>query len=347
LSKLVEEKKTPSVQYVIFNTNSIIHKYQNGFSEILNHQKITENTTYNVYSITKTFTALSVLQLAQQRKIDIEHAAQKYLHDFPYSPEITIRQLLTHAAGIPNPIPISWIHLQDEHEYFDRDKFFSQIFRKNNKTLSRPNEKFSYSNLGYVLLGQLIEKVSGLSFEDYVRTYIIRPLNLEPNELDFTIADTHKHAKGYQKKYSLLNGFLGFFLDRAKFVYRTEGKWVSFRNSYVNGAYYGGLIGSANAITKYLQEFLKPDSILINNELKKILFTENYSNTNKPTGMCMSWFVGFLEGNRYYAHAGGGGGYYSEIRLYPELGIGSVVLFNRTGISDERFLDKLDRFILE
>jgi D-alanyl-D-alanine carboxypeptidase len=62
--------------------------------------------------------------------------------------------------------------------------------------------------------------------------------------------------------------------------------------------------------------------------------------------MCLSWHSGKLNGQRYYTHAGGGGGFYFEIRIYPELGLGSVVMFNRTGMSDIRFLDKTDSYIV-
>ena len=74
-----------------------------------------------------------------------------------------------------------------------------------------------------------------------------------------------------------------------------------------------------------------------------MLFTENLTNEKKPTGMCIAWFSGQLSGKKYFAHAGGGGGYYVEIRIYPDLGMGSLVFFNRTGMSDERFLDKVDK----
>ena len=63
--------------------------------------------------------------------------------------------------------------------------------------------------------------------------------------------------------------------------------------------------------------------------------------------MCLSWFTGELNGNKYFTHAGGGGGYYCEIRIYPDQGLGSVVFFNRTGFSDERYLDKVDKLYFE
>jgi len=346
LTEQVESYKTPSVQYLIFNQDSVIHEFQFGLSDIKNQHQTSKNTTYNAYSVTKTFTALSVLQLAEQKKLDIEQPIKKYLSEFPYSSEITIRQLMTHSAGIPNPIPLSWIHLADEHQSFDRNNFFAKIFMKNNETKSKPNEKYAYSNLGYVILGQLIEKVSGISYEDYVRQNILQPLNIKPNELDFTITNLNQHAKGYHKKYSFSNLILGLLLDKSKYVDTTEGKWNSFKDNYVNGTSYGGLIGTSNAFVRYIQELLKPNCKLITDDYKKMLFTENYTSNNKKTGMCLSWFSGELNGKQYFAHAGGGGGYYCEIRIYPDLGIGSVIMFNRTGMSDERYLDKLDKYFV-
>ena len=346
LIKLTEENNTPSVQYVIFDKDSIIYRCRFGFADIKNRKESRENTTYNAFSVTKTFTALAVMQLAEQKKLDIEQPVKKYLPEFTYSPEITIRQLMTHSAGIPNPIPLSWIHLANEHQSFDRNNFFRQIFLKNNKTKSKPNEKYAYSNLGYVLLGQLIEKVSGLNYEDYIKENILRPLDIKPSELDFTITDTHLHAKGYHKKYSFSWAILGLLIDKSKYVSRTEGKWKLFKDNYVNGASYGGLIGTSNAFVRYVQELLRPNCKLITDDYKKMLFTENYTSDNKATGMCLSWFCGQLNGKQYFAHAGGGGGYYCEIRIYPDLKIGSMIMFNRTGMTDERFLDKVDKYFI-
>lgn len=346
LIKQITDNKTPSVQYTIFNKDSILYKFHGGLADIKNKKKAEENTVYNAFSITKTFTALSILQLAEKKKLDIEQSVKKYLPDFPYSPEITIRQILSHSAGIPNPIPLSWIHLAEEHSSFDGNSFFSQVFAKNKKTKSKPNEKYSYSNLGYIFLGKLIEKTSGLSYEEYVRENILSPLHLEPNELDFTIINPSQHAKGYHKKYSLSNILLGILIDKSKYVDASEGVWVPFKDNYVNGASYGGLIGASSAFVKYLQELLRPNSAIITDTYKKMLFTENLTNDNLSTDMCLSWFSGRLNGQQYFAHAGGGGGYYSEIRMYPDLGIGSVIMFNRTGMTDERFLDKVDKYFI-
>ena len=339
----VSSNKTPSIQYILFNRETIIKKYCSGYANIEKNSFPEGNTTYNGYSVTKTFTALAILQLAEQNRLDLDKHAKIYLTEFPYHSGITIRQLLTHTSGIPNPIPLSWIHLKDEHQTFDRNEFFKNIFAKNNKTKSNPNEKYAYSNLGYVLLGQIIEKVTGITYEQYIRDNIFNRIGLHSNELGFEIADITLQAKGYHKRLSFSNLFLGLLIDKSKFIDHTEGKWNSFNSFYLNGTSYGGLIGTPVAFVKYIQELLTADNRLLSDRYKSMLFTENITNDKKRTGMCLSWFTGQLNGKKYFAHAGGGGGYYCEIRIYPEEGIGSVIFFNRTGMSDERYLDKVDR----
>ncbi len=343
----VAANKTPSVQYILFDEDSIIRRYSHGLADIAGLKEVNVHTTYNAFSVTKTFTALAILQLAEQEKLDIEQPISKYLPDFPYGPAITIRQLLTHSAGLPNPIPLSWIHLTSEHNSFDRNQFFKKVFIKNNRTKSKPNRKYSYSNLGYVLLGQLIEVVSGETYETYINKHIIKKLEVETHGLGFEIEDTGRHAKGYQKKRSFSNFILGFIIDKTKYMGEPEGNWKPFKNFYVNGSAHGGLIGTPDAFVKYIQALLKPNSVLIADNYKRLLFIENRTSDNKPTGMCLSWFTGQLNGHRYFAHAGGGGGYYCEIRIYPDVRMGSVVFFNRTGMSDERFLDKVDKIYFE
>lgn len=343
LLKQVETNKSPSVQYILCDKERIIKRYYIGFADIKEKKGVDNNTTYNVLSVTKTFTALAILQLAEQKKLDIGQPVIKYLTDFQYSPEITIRQLLTHSAGIPNPIPLSWVHLATENKSFDRNQFFRNIFYKNIKIKSKPNEKFAYSNLGYILLGQLIEKVSGVSYEAYIEDNILKKLGIKTNDLGFEIGKTTKHAKGYIKRFSFYNLILSLFIDKSKYMGKSEDGWKPFKNYYVNGAAFGGLIGTPDAFVKYIQELLKSNCQLITDEYKKLLFTENLTNDRKPTGMCIAWFSGQLNGRKYLAHAGGGGGYYVEIRIYPDFGIGSLVFFNRTGMSDERFLDQVDK----
>jgi CubicO group peptidase (beta-lactamase class C family) len=343
---LLSSDKTPSVHYIHFTSENVLYEYCQGFADIKNRIKITDQSVFHACSVTKTFTALAILQLEQEGKLNIENPAKSYWPEFPYPGDITVHQLLSHTAGIPNPIPLRWIHLVDEHSSFDKDSFFESIFNKHRRVMTKPNEKFLYSNLGYVLLGQLIEKISGKSYERFITDDIIYKLGLQPGELGFTIHDFANNVTGYQKNWTFMNLLLGFFLDKSKFMGHAEEKWKPFKTFYINGSSYGGLIGTANSLRKYVQQLLRTDNSLISEEYKNSLFTENHTNDKRSTGMCLSWFCGELDGKKYFAHPGGGGGYYCELRLYPEINRGSVVMFNRTGMSNEKFLDRVDRFFL-
>jgi CubicO group peptidase (beta-lactamase class C family) len=346
LSKLTGSN-TPGVRYSIFNMDGIIHTFESGYADILNKKDISSNNCFHWYSVTKTFTALAVMQLAELKKIDIDNPVKDYLPEFPYSSDITVHQLLSHSAGIPNPVPLSWIHLSSEHKTFDSKTFFRNIFIKNKRTKSKPNDIFSYSNVGYVLLGDLIETVSGMSYENYVVDNIIARLGLKAEDMGFRISDADRLAKGYHKKMSFSNFILGLFIVKKKYFGETEGKWKPFKPFYVNGPSYGGLIGTSEAFIVYLKELMSPDCMLITRDYKKKLFTENHTNNNKPSGMCLSWFTGTLNGVKFFTHAGGGGGFYCEIRIYPEINTGSLIMFNRTGMRDERFLDQVDKYVVK
>lgn len=344
LKQQVGKNNTPSIQYTFFDTDSIIYEFHEGWSDIQAAKAINASTTYNLFSVTKTVTALAVLQLAQAGRLQLNERITKYLYDFPYRGEITIEHLLNHSSGIPNPLPLRWTHLTTEHDVFNRDLFFSAVFKNNNKLKFIPGAKFLYSNLGYVLLGQLIEKVSGKPYEAYVKEHILDKAEIEPEELGFTIAPAI-HAKGYEKRWSVTNSILGLLIDKKRYMGKPEGKWQPFYLFYINGTPYGGMIGSRKGLIKYAQALLKKEEVFLNEQYKNQLFKENWIN-NKATGMAGSWFKGNLKGHTYYAHAGGGGGYYVELRIYPESGIGSVILYNRSGLSDKRILSTTDRFFL-
>lgn len=344
LDAQISENKTPSVQYLFFDIDTILVEYRKGVRNVNSAEPVSASTRYHLYSVTKTFTALAVMQLAQAGKIDLKKPVISYLPGFPYDPAITVEQLLSHTSGIPNPLPLRWIHLESEHAGFDRDRFFRDIFKKHPKLDFAPGTRFKYTNLGYVVLGQLVEEVSGLPFEEYISTNIIDRSGIDRKDLNFTI-DTSAHAVGYQKWFSFNNAIFTFLIDKKKFMGDREGGWKPFKLFYNNGVAYGGMFGTGHALVKYAQTLMKPESPLLSDEYKSTLFTEATVG-GKGTGMANAWFTGTLNGHRYFAHAGGGGGYYVELRVYPELKVGSVVMFNRTGVKDERFLDRLDKSFL-
>ena len=342
LTKQVTEGKTPSVQYTFFNEDRIAYNFSKGYASVEDKVQTGPGTTFPIFSITKTFTALSILQLAEDSYLSLDKPVCDYLPDMPVGKSVTIRHLLTHTSGLSNPLPMNWIHLKEEHHDFNRDRFFQNIILKNAHKSNIPGTRFRYSNLGYVILGQLIEAINNISFEDYIRENILGDLELKHDVLGFNIPHANLHATGYHNKRSFSMLMLRLMMNTSKYMGEPAGKWKPFREVYMNGTSYGGLIANTRGIVKYAQELLKDESALISDENKKLLFTENKTNNGKPTGMCLSWFKGLTGSHTYYSHAGGGGGYYCELRLYPELHSGSFIIFNRSGFSDERFLNQVD-----
>jgi D-alanyl-D-alanine carboxypeptidase len=333
------------VQYRFVSPDSVLFRHDEGLADVIRRVPVSRATTYNGFSVTKTFTAAAILQLVERGALTLDQSAARFLPDCPYSAGIAIRHLLSHSAGIPNPVPLNWIHLREEHACFDRDEFFRAVFGRHYKVKAKPNVRFGYSNLGYVLLGRIIEQLSGRSYEQYVTENILEPIGLSPADLGFVRYDAHQ-ATGYHRRNSFSYLLLGIFLDKSKYMEPGADGWRAFRPYYVHGAAYGGLIGTADGFARYVQALLDPDSGVLSEKSLQMLFSEHILESGKRSGMTLSWFQGELDGHAYYAHAGGGGGYYSEVRIYPELRRGSVILFNRTGMSDERFLDRVDHLHL-
>ena len=341
LQRQIEAGKTPGLYYAFFDAEKTLFEYMAGKADLKTAAPVTPSTAFYGFSATKTFTATAVMQLAEEGKIRLDDPVKVYWPDFPYGGAITVRHLLSHSGGLSNPLPISWVHRTEDHEGFDEHAFFAQVFHGNPKVRFAPNEKFVYTNLGYIALARVIEQVTRLSYRQYVEEHILTPLEVR-DTLGFERKAHGGTATGYQKTFSFGNLLLGFLLDRKKFMgEKTEG-WSSFQPFYVNGPAYGGLIGTPAGFITFLRDFLRPGGGLLSPESRREMFRENHLNNGRASGMCLSWFTGNLNGHRFYCHAGGGGGFYCELRVYPEAGRGSVLFTNRTGFSDERLLNQTD-----
>jgi D-alanyl-D-alanine carboxypeptidase len=341
----VSSRRTPAVQYRHFTVDSVLVACDHGLADVARGARAGAATTFHGFSVTKTVTALAVLQLVDRGLVDLDAPVAGYLQDSPYGPEITVRHLLAHSAGLPNPMPVRWTHLVSAADAFDADRFFDALLVRHSRAKSPPNRRYAYSNLGYVLLGRIIERVNGVGYEEYVRMNILEPMGLSPAELGFVL-DPARHATGYHRRRSFSRLLLPLLMDTRTYLKPAQSGWQPFEPFYVNGAAYGGLVGTADGFTRYLQSLLDPATGLISDESRRLLFTGHVLSDGERSGMALSWHLGDLDGHRYATHAGGGGGFYAEIRIYPDLQRGSVLLFNRSGFSDARFLDRVDRHVL-
>lgn len=341
LNALTSASKTPGIQYIVVNSTNVLFEYAGGWADIRRRVPVDSATTMMAYSMSKTITAIAVLQLVEAEKVGLADPVERYVDSLPYGSSVTVRQLISHTSGVPNPIPLRWVHPAGGHGSFDGNVALAGVLRDHPRLLFEPGTKYAYSNIGYWLLGKVVERASGQTFSAYVCEHILRPLAIAPEELGYVVADPAHHATGYLEKYSLMNLGKVFLLDR-DLIGDYSGRWLEIRSHYLNGPAFGGLVGAASGFATFLQDQLCERSVLFNDTTRRLLYAPQYTDGGTPIAMTLGWHIGDLDDTRFFYKEGGGGGFHCMMRLYPRDGVGTVVMTNATGFDVRRLLDTTD-----
>jgi CubicO group peptidase (beta-lactamase class C family) len=154
-----------------------IFKKSFGYSNLKAMAFNNDNSGFSLASVSKVFTSTAILQLKEKGRLKLDDFVIKYFSDFPY-PEITIRHLLTHTSGLPE-IEIFRQQVEDNPDKVFSNKDFLPTLKKVKQPLAfKPNDKFQYTNANYILLALIVEKVSGLSFQEYLQKNIFSPAKM-------------------------------------------------------------------------------------------------------------------------------------------------------------------------
>ncbi|MCC6287970.1 MAG: serine hydrolase [Chitinophagaceae bacterium] len=154
-----------------------IYQKSFGFSNFKTRALNNENSGFSLASVSKIFTSTAILQLKEKGNLKLDDLVTKYFPDFPYS-EITIRHLLTHTSGLPE-IEIFRQQVKENPNRVFTNKDFLPTLKKINQPLSfKPNDKYQYTNANYILLALLVEKISGLTFQEYLQKNIFSPAKM-------------------------------------------------------------------------------------------------------------------------------------------------------------------------
>jgi CubicO group peptidase (beta-lactamase class C family) len=305
------------------------------------HRPIDADTAYNWASITKTMTAIAILQLRDRGKLSLDDPAVHYVpelrqvHDeFGSIEAITIRQLLTHSAGFRNP---TWPWDCDDTTNCDWQPFeptkWTQVAAMLPYThiAFTPGSRWSYSNLGYVFLGQIIERLSGDDFEVYIDKNILKPLGMNASYFDRAPYFLESHVSAsYLRE--------GSKLTPQPFDFDTG---ITTSNS--------GLKAPVPDMEKYLRFLLgDPANPLYDVVLKRSSLEEAWTGvlpatepgqkptpyTSGPNGaqpkMGLGFFVLAADGHRFLYHDGDQGGFSSELLLDPARHCASILVVNTT-----------------
>jgi CubicO group peptidase (beta-lactamase class C family) len=250
-------------------------------------------TRFNIASMTKQFTAASILLLEDRGKLKTDDLVKKYLPDAPASwDKITIYHLLTHTSGIPDDAA--------KYEPGTPDKL---VF--NDKPLDfQPGEKWAYTNLGYIVLGYLLERITGQTYEDYIQENIFKPLGMKDSGMFSFVTVIPRRASGYWPD---SNG-----IENADRSFDTR---IGFSS--------GSLYSSTEDLLRW-EEGLFGDRVLSPASLRKMTtpFKSNYS---------CGLHVNRVNGNLMIEHDGNNIGFNSDMAYYPEDRIAVIVLANLNG----------------
>src|SRR5215218_751519 len=166
--------------------------YGHGFADIASKEPVTEDTVFRIGSITKTFTAIAVMQLWEQGLVDLDAPANAYLRAYRLVPAkashrpATVRQLLTHIAGLPQLVYPSRAFkpiLGETVKFGQRLPTLAEFYRGGLRLVAEPGTRHTYSNHGFATLGQIVEDVSGKSLDRYFREHIFEPLGMADTDL--------------------------------------------------------------------------------------------------------------------------------------------------------------------
>ena len=203
----MEELMTLYSGYGQFNGSVLVSEngkviFKNGFGMANMEWDIPNatNTKHRLGSITKQFTAMLILQLVEAEKLNLNAPISTYLPEYPKTTgeKITIHHLLTHSSGIPNYTSFPKFFEDKSRNPYTPSQFIQEF--QDMELEFQPGEKFAYSNSGYFLLGAIIEKVTGKTYEENLKEKIFDPLNMKDSGFDHHEKILKNRATGYDKR---------------------------------------------------------------------------------------------------------------------------------------------------
>ncbi|HEX8410360.1 MAG TPA: serine hydrolase [Thermoanaerobaculia bacterium] len=254
-----------------------------------------------VGSISKQFTAVAILKLAEAKKLSLEDKASKYLTDFPH--DVTIEQLLTHTAGVAEytAIPEYGAALRQDATV---DEIVGLIRAK--PLAFAPGTKYQYTNSAYFILGAIVEKASGTALAEFLRKEVLDPQGLAQTRVDTLQDIIPKRARGYQRAEGKIRNATMYSPTRAFSV--------------------GWLLSTVDDLSKW-NRVLHGGKVLPAPLLERALTSAKLAD-GTPTNYGLGWFLGELEGARVIEHGGDIPGFSSHVLSIPERKIFVAVLSN-------------------
>lgn len=247
------------------------------------------NSPYILGSISKSFTAVAIMQLVEQGNLDLQKPISNYLPSIGNNCKTTVKQLLNQTSGI--------------NTYMTLENYKTSDMVIN----------WEYANVNYNLLGQIIENVSGMSYADYIAAYIFKPLEMTNSYVSLEAAKQGGLIRGYRN-------YFGFMVPQEMpYPQSTTAGWMTQPAAY--------LISTANDMGKYLQFYLNGGQGVLSPESIKAMHTDTvFAATDYEYGY--GWGADNRTGETILCHGGNVENYSTYMFILPERGLAAIVLFN-------------------
>jgi len=314
----IERHAAPGIAIGVMRDGKVLIDRGYGIADLENDVPARADSVFCIASVTKTFTAAAILQLATQGSLSLDDDIGKFVPEFPHRNQgVTIRRLLNHTAGIHNvtAIPAYWAQVG---EPIEPAKLIG-LFRDAPLDFE-PGTSYLYSNSGYMLLGAVIEKASGMSYPQYLRSHLFVPLGLAHTSYCGTADLVHGRARGYA---------------------RGESGWVNAPHVDMSQGYAAGGVCSTTGDLLRWQYAMNHAKVLAPN-----LYTEMIARAPGRTyGLGIGG--GSNAGHRVLFHGGEIYGFDAMMTDYPDDDVAIAVLANTRGELTSDIEARIARLVLE
>ena len=302
-----------------------------GLADVASRSAVAPDTVFHLFSATKLYTAAAVVLLAEQGRLGLDDPVTEHLDGLDLAHPVTIRQLLTHTSGLPDTLKaFVAVHLAGDPVPSTSEALARYRLDKGKP----PGTEVAYRNVNFALLGEVVAVVAGQPYEAFVTRALLEPLG-SGARFSYDEDQRTRAATGYLGRWDPMRPALPLLLPgtRGRLTQRPVDGLVGLNEFGLDTAAIGGLVGAVTDFVPFLQEFLRGDDGVLPRTAREEMLTvqaEGSAGVASTVGTGLGWKAGDVDGVRFWNHEGGGPGFATETRLYPDAGLGLVLLMNRT-----------------
>ena len=337
-----------SVSVAVVHKDKIVYTYAYGIANPVKGIPADTQTIYMFGSMTKPFTASALMQLVEQGKVDLDAWPGEYIPEFPKSWNVTVRQLLTHSACMPDSERLTRGLIAKPGESFATlEEIFTAYVKDYPDLACEPGKSSQYSNPHFLALARIIEEVSGEPYDTFVVDYLLTPLGMESSRFLLVEANGRYAKIQYPtaKTEELIAGASEYNGSDQEALVLQKGESFSTLDDYRILPPWGGLRGTPSDVTHFLLMHLNGgrygDIQVLQPETVAAMQKMQTSADGSPLGMGLSWWTGKDDFGDYFYHDGGGAGFENTMRFYPDLDLGVVVTASVSGYQKDKVAESL------